>query len=75
MKISMNIFGYIVMLFIIAFILKIYFESDLFQLKCIVSSEDGNTYCVRETPKLQLVADLLARVTNKLINILKKYLR
>lgn len=59
------------MLFIIAFILKIYFESDLFQLKCIVSSEDGNTYCVRETPKLQLVADLLARVTNKLIKLVK----
>jgi len=38
----------------------------MFHLKCIVSSEDGNTYCVRETPKLELVADLLARVTNKL---------
>ena len=66
MKLDINIFGFLVMLFIIGFILKIYFESDMFHLKCIVSSEDGNTYCVRETPKLELVADLLARVTNKL---------
>ena len=38
----------------------------MFHLKCIVSDEDGNTYCVRETPKLELVADLLARTTEKL---------
>ena len=66
MKLDINVFGFLVILFIIGFILKIYFESDMFHLKCIVSSEDGNTYCVRETPKLELVADLLARVTNKL---------
>ena len=30
------------------------------------SDKDGNTYCVRETPKLELVADLLAEVTGKL---------
>ena len=77
MKIGINIFGYIVILFIIGFTLKIYFESDLFQLKCILSEEDGNTYCVRETPKLELVANLLARVTGKLKNLVaymgKKY--
>lgn len=63
---DINIYGYIVMIFIIGFCLKIYFESDMFHLKCIISDEDGNTYCVRETPKLELVADLLARVTGKL---------
>ena len=42
--------------------LKIYFESDAYNLKCIISNEDSKTYCARETPKLQLVADLLARV-------------
>ena len=65
----MNIFGYVVIIFVVAFTLKIYFESDLFQLKCIMSDEDGNTYCVRETPKLEMVADLLARVTGKLKNL------
>ena len=40
MKLDMNIFGYLLILFTIAFILKIYFESDYFQLKCIVSDYD-----------------------------------
>ena len=59
-------FGYFIILFVIGFIIKIYFESDMFHLKCIISDEDGNKYCVRETPKLELVADLLARTTEKL---------
>ena len=46
--------------------LKMYLESDAFNLKCIVSDVDGNKYCVRETAKLQETADLLAKVTNKL---------
>ena len=66
MKLDINVFGYLVILFIIGFTLKIYFESEMFHLKCIVSDEDGHTYCVRETPKLELVADLLARTTRKL---------
>lgn len=59
-------FAYFIILFVVGFIIKIYFESDMFHLKCIVSDEDGNTYCVRETAKLELVADLLARTTEKL---------
>tara|TARA_B100000674_G_C37603589_1_gene806485 strand:- start:53 stop:565 length:513 start_codon:yes stop_codon:yes gene_type:complete len=35
----------------------------MFQLKCIISDVDGNKYCVRERDKLELVADLLAKVT------------
>ena len=38
----------------------------MFQLKCIVSDVDGNKYCVRERDKLELVADLLAKVTNNM---------
>ena len=71
MKLDINVFGYLVILFIIGFTLKIYFESEMFHLKCILSDEDGHTYCVRETPKLELVADLLARVTNKLEELVK----
>ena len=77
MKIDINIFGYLVIIFVVGFCLKIYFDSELFHLKCIVSDEDGNTYCVRETPKLELVADLLAKVTRKLKKLVehmgKKY--
>ena len=43
----------------------IYYDSDAFQLKCIVSIVDGNKYCVREREKLQEAADMLARITVK----------
>ena len=63
---KLDLFGYLVIIFIVGVSLKIYFESDAFNLKCIISNEDGNKYCVRERNKLQLVADLLARVTMKM---------
>lgn len=66
MKLDINVFGYIIMGFVLLMCLKIYQESDTFNLRCIVSTVDGNKYCVRERSKIQLVADLLARVTNKL---------
>lgn len=47
-------------------LLKFYEESDYLQLKCIISKEDGNTYCVRERSKLEMAANLLARTTKKL---------
>ena len=62
MKFGMNMFGYLMIGFVLLICIKIYNESDMFQLKCIVSDVDQNTYCVRETAKLELVADLLARV-------------
>ena len=52
-------------LFILAICAYIYYHSDSFQLKCIVSTVDGNKYCVREREKLQDAADLLAAVTKK----------
>tara|TARA_B100001758_G_C18407592_1_gene613183 strand:- start:2193 stop:2789 length:597 start_codon:yes stop_codon:yes gene_type:complete len=71
MTLGVNLFGYIMIFFIIYVCLKIYQESDAFNLKCIVSDVDGNKYCVRETAKLELVADLLARVTGKMSRVVK----
>lgn len=72
-----NIFFYLFLGFILFICLKIYYESDAFNLKCIISNVDGNTYCVRERAKLELAADLLAQVTQKckdLVNyVYKKY--
>ena len=68
---NMNILGYVLIIFVIGVMLKIYFESDAFNLKCIVSDVDGNKYCVRERPKLKLVANLLATVTDKLKQLVK----
>lgn len=48
-----------------------YFEKGDFQLKCIVSTIDGNKYCVRETSKIQQSADLLAKVTEKCRKLVK----
>lgn len=45
--------------------LKIYYSSDLFHLKCIVSNVDGNRYCVREKEAMQDSADLLAKVAER----------
>jgi len=58
-----NILMWIFIIFIILVCLKIYNESDAFNLKCIISDVDGQRYCVRERAKLQLAADLLAKVT------------
>jgi hypothetical protein len=61
-----SIFFYIFVVFILFFCLIIYYQSDAFNLKCIIASKDGNTYCVREREKLELAANLLAEVTQKM---------
>jgi len=60
-----SIFVYIIIGFVLVICLKIYSESDAFNLKCIISSVDGNRYCVRDRAKLELAADMLANVTKK----------
>lgn len=56
---------YIIIAFVIVVCLKIYRESDAYNLKCIISDVDGERYCVRERSKMSLAADLLANVTKK----------
>jgi len=57
---------YIIIAFVIIIGLKIYSESDAYNLKCIISDVDGKRYCVRERLKMELAANLLASVTQKL---------
>ena len=47
-----SIFFYIFISFILFFCLVIYYQSDAYNLKCIIASKDGNRYCVREREKL-----------------------
>lgn len=72
-----DMFFYIMLSFIFIICLKIYYDSDAYNLKCIISNVDGNTYCVRERAKLELASDLLAKVTKKCTNLVnyvaKKY--
>ena len=47
-------------------IYNVYQNSEMMQLTCIHSEVDGNKYCVRERNRVEEVADMLARVTQKL---------
>ena len=62
---NMKILGYVFTIFILILCLRIYYDSDAFQLKCIISGVDGNRYCVRDRSKVKPAADLLATVTTK----------
>ena len=61
----LDILGYFFILCIFGLCLYVYFSTDDFQLKCIVSGVDGNKYCVRERNRIQEATDLLATTTNK----------
>jgi len=62
---KIGILGYVLIAFVLLMCLKIYYESDAYNLKCIISSVDGNRYCVRDRLKLEMAADMLAQVTRK----------
>ena len=66
MKLKINMFGIIIILFVIIIGLKIYYDSDVFNLRCIISNVDGNKYCVRERNNITKASDLLAKTTEKL---------
>ena len=62
---KLDVLGYILIAFILIVCVYIYLDTETFQLKCIVSTIDGNKYCVRERGNMQQAADLLARTTEK----------
>jgi len=55
------------LIFFVVGICIYYYASNYerFQLKCIVSSEDGNKYCVRDRHKIKEASNLLAIVAQK----------
>ena len=71
MKLKLNMFGLIILLFIVLIALKIYYESDVFNLRCIVSTVDGKKYCVRERRNIQKASNLLAKTTEKMEYLVK----
>ena len=74
---NLDILGYVVILIILGICIYIYFGNEEINLKCIVSTVDGDKYCVREREKLEKAADLLAKVTDKMKSLVeytyKKY--
>jgi hypothetical protein len=61
---SKDIVAYIFIAFIVIVCILIYYKDEL-QLKCVISTVDGNKYCVRDRKEVQRAADLLAKVTKK----------
>jgi hypothetical protein len=59
-------FFYIFLGFVLLICLVIYYQSDAYDLKCIIASQDGNRYCVRERKQMGSAANLLADVTQKM---------
>jgi hypothetical protein len=69
-----SIFFYIFIIFVVLLCLRIYYESDAYNLKCVIASKDGNRYCVRERAQVDAAANLLAEVTEnckKMVTYLK----
>ena len=59
------VFVYAIIIFMIFACGYMYFDRSDFELKCVVSTVDGNKYCVRESARVAESADLLARATGK----------
>jgi len=63
---NIEIFGSLVIGSLLLVCMYKYFDNmNTFDLKCVVSSVDGNKYCVREREKVKEAADLLAKTTQK----------
>lgn len=77
MNISNNLINIILTIFIITIGIKLYLESDTFNLRCIISDVNGNKYCVRDRNKLHLAANRLATINNRMnkliLHVGKKY--
>jgi len=64
-----NISCFVVFVVLVVAGLWIYYNQDQFELKCILSTVDGNKYCVRDTRRQQDSADLLADATIRMIKL------
>lgn len=73
---KLDILGYFVIAVMIGLCLYVYWDKEQFQLKCVVSTVDGNKYCVRDRSKVKYAADMLAKVTQnckKLVEHMVKF--
>ena len=68
---SEDIICYLLIFIIIIIAIKSYYESDLFQLKCVVSDVNGDKYCVRERKNIKKASDLLAITTNNMSSLVE----
>jgi hypothetical protein len=63
---KLDIIGYVIIIGLLFICVYAYLDNiDSFDLKCVVSTVDGEKYCVRDRKEVQKAANLLARVTEK----------
>jgi len=62
---------YVILIFVVVLSIKIYTDSDHYNLKCIVSGVNGKKYCVRERKNVDAAADKLARATLSMEKLVK----
>ena len=62
---KLEILAYIIVIGILGLCAYIYYYGDTLELKCVVSTVDGNKYCVRDRNQVDNAADLLAKTTEK----------
>ena len=61
-----TILQWIIIAMIIIIVYKLYHESDIINLKCIISDVNGKRYCVRDRHKLHEAADKLATTADNM---------
>ena len=66
-----NILGLVFILLVVCVSLYLYnTKNPDFQLKCVVSTVNGEKYCVRDREKLTEASDMLARTVDKLTELI-----
>ena len=58
MSLKEEIFFYAILVVVIGISVKMFLESDAYNLTCVVSTVDCEKYCVREKENLEKSADL-----------------
>ncbi len=62
---KLEVLAYIFMVAIVGLCVYIFLQGDMLELKCVISTVDGNKYCVRDRTQVNQAADLLANITTK----------
>lgn len=65
-------FIFIIIISIIYLAYKIYNDSDMFHLTCIISEHNNKKYCIRDREKLNQASNLLAKTADKLTIFVSK---
>jgi hypothetical protein len=66
-----RIFLYVFVGFIVFVCIYTVINSDRVQLTCVLSTVDGNEYCVRKRSQIKEASDLLAKIATKCTKIVK----